>query len=244
VAELGADGGWLESAEAWIELAPDHDTRRLLLDPIMLAEAGDVSGLRILDIGCGEGRFSRLLAERGAVAVGLDPIRRLIEAAIEAGGDGSQRYIQGAGEQLPFRDGSFDIVVAYLALIDITDFRSAGREAARVLKPGGRFLLANISNLASSSESPVYDEEGRFLHYAIDHYLEERALTLEFGGVRIRNWHRPLSAYMDAYLGAGFSLRRYIEPRPDESLRGDPRFESWFRVPTFDAMVWQKAGAS
>jgi hypothetical protein len=45
---------------------------------------------------------------------------------------------------------------------------------------------------------------------------------------------------MEANLGAGLALRRYLEPMPDESLRGDPRFESWFRVPTFDTMVWQK----
>jgi SAM-dependent methyltransferase len=239
VAEFGVDGGWKDSAEAWIKLAPSHATRTLLLDPIMLAEAGHVPGLHVLDIGCGEGRFSRLLAARGAITVGLDPIHRLVEAAVEDG-DGTQHYLQGVGERLPLRDQSFDIVIAYLALIDIPDFRSAIQEAARVLKRGGRFLIANVSNLASSSADPSYDEEGHFLHYAVDHYLEERAMIVEFGGVRVRNWHRPLSDYIDAYLGTGLILKRYIEPRPDESLRDDPRFESWFRVPTFDVMVWEK----
>ena len=192
MAEIGSDGGWLNSAEAWIKLAPNHATRTLLLDPIMLAEAGEVSSLRVLDMGCGEGRFSRLLTERGATAIGVDPIRRLVEAAVEAGNE-TQNYLQGVGENLPFCDQSFEMVVAYLALIDIPDYRSAIREAARVLKPKGRFLIANVSNLASSSGDRVYDENGRFLHYAIDDYLEEKSLTLEFGGVRIRNWHRPLS---------------------------------------------------
>lgn len=239
MAELGADGGWGNSAEAWIELAPEHATRKLLLDPVLLAEAGDVSAMRILDLGCGEGRFSRLLAARGADTIGIDPIRRLVEAATEAG-DASQSYLQGDGEHLPFADESFDVVVAYLCLIDIPDFRAAIRESARVLRHGGRFLVANVSNLASTSEEPVYDDAGRFLHYTVDRYQEERPLTLEWAGLRIRNWHRPLSAYLEAYLGAGLTLRRYLEPMPDESLRGDPRFESWFRVPTFDAMVWQK----
>jgi hypothetical protein len=46
---------------------------------------------------------------------------------------------------------------------------------------------------------------------------------------------------MDAYLSAGFQLRRFLEPKPqEESLRADPRYESWFRVPTFDLQVWQK----
>ena len=239
MSDLGPDGGWIESAEAWIALAPDHDSRTMLLDPIMLAEAGDVNHRRVLDLGCGEGRFSRLLSARGATAIGIDPIRRLVEAAVEAGGH-SERYAQAAGESLPFTGESFDVVAAYLCLIDIPDFRAAIRESARVLRDGGRLIVANISNLASSSEDVVRDEEGRFLHYAVDRYLEERSMTLEFAGLRIRNWHRPLSAYMDAYLDAGLTLRRFIEPLPDESLRGLPRFESWFRVPTFDVMVWEK----
>jgi hypothetical protein len=66
-------------------------------------------------------------------------------------------------------------------------------------------------------------------------------MTLEWAGLRIRNYHRPLSAYMDAYLTAGFVLRRFLEPKPqDESLLADVRYESWFRVPTFDLQVWQK----
>jgi 2-polyprenyl-3-methyl-5-hydroxy-6-metoxy-1,4-benzoquinol methylase len=88
VADLGVDGGWGSSAEAWIELAPEHATQKLLLDPVMLTEADDVSGLRILDLGCGEGRFSRLLAARGATTVGIDPIRRLLQAGREAGDSG------------------------------------------------------------------------------------------------------------------------------------------------------------
>ena len=237
--DLDLDGGWSRSAEAWIALAPEHATRKLLLDPVLLAEAGDVTGKRILDLGCGEGRFSRILAERGAHTTGIDPIRRLIEAASRRGSS-SERYAMASGDTLPFAAQSFDVVVAYLCLIDIPDFRAAIREAARVLKPGGTLLAANISNLASASGEPTYDADGRFAYYAVDNYLEEHAVTLEWAGLRIRNWHRPLSDYMHAYLGAGLVLRRFIEPHPDESLRNDPRFESWFRVPTFDVMVWQK----
>ncbi len=239
MSDLDLDGGWSRSAEAWIALAPEHATRKLLLDPVLLAEAGEVAGKRILDLGCGEGRFSRILAARGAHTVGIDPIRRLIDAASQRGSS-TERYAMASGEALPFAAQTFDVVVAYLCLIDIPDYRAAIREAARVLRPGGDFLAANVSNLASASGNPVYDAEGRFAYYAVDNYLEEHAVTLEWAGLRIRNWHRPLSDYMDAYLGAGLVLRRFIEPRPDESLRGDQRYESWFRVPTFDVMVWQK----
>jgi SAM-dependent methyltransferase len=240
MAELGPDGGWIDSAEAWIALAPNHDTRVVLLDPVMLREAGNIAGQRVLDLGCGEGRFTRLLSARGATVVGLDPVRRLLDAARDTGSP-DESYVQGGGEALPFADHSFNLVVAYLCLIDITDFRAAIRECARVLANGGHLLVANISNVASTSEGPVVDGEGHFLHYTVDRYLEERPKVLEWAGLRIRNWHRPLSAYMDAYLSAGLTLRRYLEPMPaDASLRNNPRFESWFSVPTFDVMLWEK----
>jgi hypothetical protein len=125
--------------------------------------------------------------------------------------------------------------------VDITGYRAAIREVARVLNPGRRLIAANVSNIASTSEAPVRDESGRFLYYAVDRYLEEWPMTLEWAGLRIRNWHRPLSAYMDAYLSAGLTLRRYLEPVPrDQARRDDPRFESWFRVPSFDTMVCGK----
>jgi SAM-dependent methyltransferase len=193
MAELGPDGGWTASAEAWIALAKDHDTRVLLLDPALLNELGDVSGLRILDLGCGEGRFSRLLTARGATTVGIDPVQRLLTHARDVGGE-HEAYVRGSGDSLSFADQSFDVVVAYLCLIDIPDFRSAIRESARVLRRGGSFVVANMSNIASSSEAPVVDEQGRFLHYAVGRYLEEFPVTLEWAGLRVVNWHRPLSA--------------------------------------------------
>src|SRR5439155_20082020 len=117
MSDLGADGGWIASTDAWIRLVQDHPTRTLLLDPVLLEELGDVAGRLVLDLGCGEGRFSRLLTARGARSVGLDPIVSMLEAARRAGQ--AEQYVRGAGESLPFADACFDLVVAYLSLVDI-----------------------------------------------------------------------------------------------------------------------------
>jgi len=239
--DFDLDGGWSASATAWLGILERGDpNRKLLLDRAMLAEVGDVAGLRVLDLGCGDGRFSRMLAERGAVCIGLDVIDAFVTAATSKAGE-SERYVRGSGEMLPFVDGSFDLVIAYLSLIDIPDFRSAIRESARVLRPGGRLVVCGISNLHSAAHGWTRDADRRRLHVAVDRYLEERPVVLEWSGMRILNWHRPLSAYIKAYLDAGLSLRRFLEPMPaDDSLRDDPEFEDWYRVPNFDIQVWQK----
>ena len=59
--------------------------------------------------------------------------------------------------------------------------------------------------------------------------------------MRIINWHRPLASYMQAFLTSGLILRDFLTPVPeDQSLRADPFFEDWFRVPLFNVMRWEK----
>jgi len=94
---------------------------------------------RLLDIGCGAGKFTRLMAARGARATGIDAnaerIAKAEAAAAEAGL--AVAFHCGRGEALPFVDGSFDIVVFSNSLHHMSDIAGALREAARLLPDGG-----------------------------------------------------------------------------------------------------------
>ena len=239
MAEVGVDGGWEASARRWVELIDAGEPHReLLLDPVVLELCGELGGLRVLDLGCGEGRFSRLVSRRGACSIGVDPTSLLIAVAGERHPDG--RYVRAAAEALPFAAQTFDLVVSYVSMIDIPGFRSAIGESVRVLRPGGRLLVANLG-FVTASLGWQRDEDGNRLFHRVDRYAEESSAVLEWSGLRLRNWHRPLSAYMQTYLGAGLVLKSFLEPVPDDiSLRDDPRFEDWFRVPLFNVMLWEK----
>ncbi len=231
--------GWDESAGAWIAAMGERGDwgREHVLDPAMLERLGEGRYRRALDVGCGEGRFCRMLAAHGIETLGIDPTEELIKTARKR--DPQGRYEVAAAEGLPCADASFDLLVSYLTLIDIADFRGALREMHRVLKPGGSLLIANLNAFVTSQPHGwIKDTEGRNLHYAVDRYLEEFPEWVDFSGIRIHNWHRPLSAYMNELLGLGLTLTFFDEPAPRSGC--EERQTRYRRVPWFMIMEWQR----
>ena len=146
------NNGWDDSAEAWIADMGDKGdfSRRHVLDAPMLALARGRGFRTALDIGCGEGRFCRMLAAEGIATTGIDPTLRLLDAARTRDPQGN--YLQARAEALPFADASFDLAVSYLTLIDIDDYAAAIAEMARVLRPGGSLLIANLNSFSTAGD--------------------------------------------------------------------------------------------
>jgi SAM-dependent methyltransferase len=109
---------------------------------VLVAE-GDLAGRRVLDVGCGTGRLAVALAERGARVWGVDPSQEMIQQARgNAGGKAS--FKEAHAEALPFKDGWFERTVFRL-VVHLVDRPRAFREAARVLGPGGRPVIATFA---------------------------------------------------------------------------------------------------
>ncbi len=97
----------------------------------------DLGGKRILDIGCGVGAFARRLREFSPHVYGVD-----IDAErVAEGGREVPNLGLAVGEYLPFRDGSFDVVLLHEVLEHVTDDRATLVQARRVLAPGGRIVI-------------------------------------------------------------------------------------------------------
>lgn len=88
----------------------------------------------VLDVGCGAGRFCRIAADRGAKISGLDATPALVEIACERIPDGDFRV--GDMEELPWADGSFDVVTGFNSFFIAADMVNALAEARRVARPG------------------------------------------------------------------------------------------------------------
>src|SRR3954463_15111568 len=94
---------------------------------------------RVLDIGCGEGQVARYLSGRGIEVIGIDPTSsQLLTACKRAGGP---LYARARADAVPCRSGWFDAVLVCLAMEHVDAFEAAIQEVARVLRPGGRFVL-------------------------------------------------------------------------------------------------------
>ena len=108
---------------------------------------GELRNARILDAGCGDGTLVCTAASRGAEATGLDPDPAMLAAARmrAAGAHVQAAFVEGRIEQIPFPDASFDVVVAITVLCFVADASGAAREMARVLRPGGRLVLGELS---------------------------------------------------------------------------------------------------
>lgn len=228
---------WDASAQAWIDVqGADGDFgRRHVLDAPMLALVDGLAPITVLDVGCGEGRFCRLLGQRGIATTGIDPTAALIERAraLHPAGD----YRVASAEAMTV--GQFDLVVCYLSLIDMPDLDAALARIVAAIRPGGHLLIANLTSFNTAAVhlgwvKPLLGEPS----FPIDHYLEERARRTVWAGIDIINHHRPLKRYMQALLGAGLVLTHFDEP-PATGGPADKR-ERYNRVPNFHIMLWQR----
>jgi len=180
-----------------------------------------VGARRVLDIGCGEGQVTRRIAGLGIDAIGLDPVASQVREARERG-NGPQ-YARARAEALPCRNGAFDAVVLCLALEHVDAFDVVFQEVARVLEPGGRFVLLLCHPLLQAPGSGWIDDQTLGEHYwRVGAYLDDHVEVDEVApGVNLRFVHRPLSRYVHAMGRAGLLIDDMEEPSPPEALLRD-----------------------
>ena len=222
---------WNANAAAWTELSrAGFDVYRDLVNsPAFFALLPPVDGLLCLDLGCGEGHNTRMLAGKGARVVALDVAESFIAAAVGEDGRGT-RYVVGDGAILPFRASSFDAVTAFMSLMDVADPEQTLREVARVLRPAGFVQFSVLHPVISAPAGRwVQDESGVRQARVIGEYFYQGPLTetwiFSAAAAEMRDRHRPftityarrtLTGWLGAVLGAGLGIDAIAEPHADE----------------------------
>jgi ubiquinone biosynthesis O-methyltransferase len=115
-------------------------------EELILDLVGPLPGKRVLDVGCGDGALSVLLAGNGVEVTGLDIDPRMLDAARRRATEANVRahFVAGNAAALPFAKGSFDIVTAIAVLCFVPDPDKVFGEMTRVLRPGGRLVVGEL----------------------------------------------------------------------------------------------------
>jgi SAM-dependent methyltransferase len=206
--------------------------------PAMLALAGDVAGLRVLDVGCGPGHYAAALTERGAHVVGIEGSAELLEHARERTGGTIVTGEDGVSEGVELRqhdletplgfaaDATFDLAVCALVIHHIRDRAGLLAEIFRVLRPGGRLLI--------STTHPAADWD----HFG-DSYFSQEWVELPIKGrpdLAIHFQRNTVEGFLTELLAAGFALETLIEPRAVPELeQTDP--DAYARLNQFPSLL-------
>lgn len=197
--------------------------------PAMRAQIGDVTGLRVLDAGCGPGFLGRdLLAAGARSVVAFDVSPAMIEISRETLGESAELHVADLARELPFESESFDLVVSSLALDYVRDWSVPLGEFHRVLVPGGRLVFSVQHPLGSYAWFHPPTAFGVHLCEA-----EWKGFTEE--PVTVPDYYRSMEEILNPLLAAGFTLREIRETRPVEALRAiDPvKYDRGMKFPTF-----------
>jgi ubiquinone/menaquinone biosynthesis C-methylase UbiE len=203
-----------------LEEGEDTYQSKLIL-PNLIRILSPQSNEEILDLGCGQGFFSRQIAQSGARVMGVDIGNELIKIAKDQAGE-REKYLVLSAEKLTGLSGErFDAVVCVLALQNIKNMQNAILEIARVLKPNGRVVLVlNHPTFRIPSASDwQFDEKTNVQYRRMSKYLSEITQEVDMTqGVKdikkkkfTYSFHHPLQVYFKAFAKAGLCTVRLEE---------------------------------
>jgi 2-polyprenyl-3-methyl-5-hydroxy-6-metoxy-1,4-benzoquinol methylase len=220
---------WNQKAHFWDQLHGDCGNlfHQRLVEPGVLQLLDLRAGEAVLDVGCGNGALARSMAHRGARVTAFDFSEELIRLAKARGAGASAidfHVIDGTDEAAMLALGArcFDAVTCTMALMDMPTIEPLFRAAARVLKPGGRFVFST-QHPAFNSNNPIFVHEKEDRDGVVgDHYAVKLRAYLAMPPVKGAGapgepsphyyYHRPLSELLGVAFAAGFVLDGLLEP--------------------------------
>lgn len=194
-----------------LEMTSDSYQARVIA-PNLLRMLDPKKGEHLLDLACGQGYFTRLVAQTGAVVEGVDLSKALIARAKEK--DTTIPYHIASADATPFRTASFDTIFTVLAFENIKEIEGVVKEIDRILKKGGRFVLVLLhpSFRIPQHSDWYFDTKKQVQYRTVAKYLSEATILIEqapFKGEKkgtTKTFHRSLQWYMKLFRKQGFAI--------------------------------------
>lgn len=230
---------WDEASKSWadfIRRGKDYYQEEMN-NPATFKMIGNIRGKHVLDLSCGEGYNTRILAKKRAEVIGVDFSEEMIKLARqkeERDELGIKYYVSDAANLKELESERFDVVTCFMALMDIECYEEAISEVARVLKKNGRFVFSITHPCFEYGSTTVgepvavwkYKEgakdaaEKEAVHLEIRQYFGITKCEVTWDMKRLvepfqtTSFHRTLTDYFQALYRSGFVVTRLNEPKP------------------------------
>jgi SAM-dependent methyltransferase len=201
-------------------------------EPALIDELGPVSGLRVLDLGCGDAEVGRVLLDAGCVSyIGIDGSEKMVQAARAALVGSVGEVARCDIEEFSAPLASFDLVVSRMALHYVEDLGRVLRVCHACLAPSGRIVFTVVHPVITSHDARASTAEPRE-SWVVDDYFVAGPREREWLGARSVWHHRTIEDYVYELRRAGFELTNLRECAPRrERFDDDAEFERRRRIP-------------
>lgn len=197
--------------------------------PAIRSRIGDVSGLSVLDAGCGPGFLIRDLIQGGASSVvGFDVSPTMVRIAQHRAGSKAEIFVSDLAAPIPLEDASFDLIVSSLAIDYVRDWSVPLKEFHRLLKTDGRLIF--------SVQHPMGSYEWFRPPSAFGvHYCEVAWSGFTAEPVTVPDYYRSFEEIINPIVSANFKITGLHETKPIETLRevNPKKYERGMTFPTF-----------
>lgn len=235
--------GSAEMSDEWIRLAQTNPHRIHFIMPFTFQQLGEVSGKAVLDLGCGEGGYSRELCRRGAKVTAIDCAKSAIEYCVEKAKEERldiTYHLMNSCNLQGIADSSFDIVLSSMMLMDCEDFEGTVREITRVLKPGGTLFASVCHPCFHYSAGIGRQDKGLDKKVVVSNYYHptEWVAPLSGGTVEVVWRHRTIQDYVKMFIKCGLTITDLHEPVPTDEQAKESVGIAWMqKIPIF--MFWE-----
>lgn len=195
-------------------------TQYLFEIPALFSMMPDLTGKKILDLGCGLGEHCKRFVENGAKqVVGVDISEKMLEVAKLENSDDKITYLNMPMEDISHLQEKFDIVLSSLAFHYVEDFEGVIRNVYEMLEESGVFIFSQENPLCtchSGGNRWTRDENGNKIHLNLAYYGVEGERESAWFVDNVKKYHRTFSTIVNALIEAGFTIEKMIEPLPTE----------------------------